>query len=45
LFQGNILFESWVKRTGLPEEELSNFIRYNGTNIRKMKLHGKPKTS
>jgi hypothetical protein len=38
----NILFKSWIKRTGLPEGELSNFIRYNGTNTRKMKLLGKP---
>jgi hypothetical protein len=36
--------ESWIKRTGLPKGELSNFIRYNGTNTRKMKLHGKLKT-
>jgi hypothetical protein len=29
----------------VAEEEFSNFIRYNGTNMLKMKLHGKPKTS
>jgi hypothetical protein len=28
----------------VTQEELSNFIRYNGTNTRKMKLLGKPKT-
>jgi hypothetical protein len=32
------------QKAGLPEKELSNFIRYNGTNTLKMKLHGKPKT-
>jgi hypothetical protein len=29
------IFESWIKGTGLPEGELSSFIRYNGTNIQK----------
>jgi hypothetical protein len=38
------LFESWIKRIELPEGELSNSIRYNGTNTRKMKLLGKLKT-
>jgi hypothetical protein len=38
------VFHFWIKRTGSPEEEFSNFIRYNGTNMQKMKLHGKPKT-
>jgi hypothetical protein len=38
------LFESWTKRTGLLEEKLSSFIRYSGTNIPKMRLHGKLKT-
>jgi hypothetical protein len=28
----------------ITEGELSSFIRYNGTNTRKMKLHGKLKT-
>jgi hypothetical protein len=40
----NILFEFWIKRTGLPGERLSSFIRYNGTNIMRKRLHGKPKT-
>jgi hypothetical protein len=41
----NIPFESWIKRTGSPEEELLNSIRYNGTNIPKMKLPRRLKTS
>jgi hypothetical protein len=28
----------------ITEGKLSNFTRYSGTNIPKMKLHGKPKT-
>jgi hypothetical protein len=32
------------QRTGLPEGELSSFIRYSGINTRKMKLLGKLKT-
>jgi hypothetical protein len=34
-----------IKRTGLPGEKLSSFIRYSGTSILKMKLLGKLKTS
>jgi hypothetical protein len=34
----------WIKRTILPGEKLSSSTRYSGTNILKMRLHGKPKT-
>jgi hypothetical protein len=32
------------QKTRLPEEKLSSFTRYSGTNIPKMRLHGKLKT-
>jgi hypothetical protein len=35
----------WIRRTGSPEKELLNSIRYNGTNILKMKLPGRLKIS
>jgi hypothetical protein len=35
----------WTKRTGSPERELLNSIRYNGTNILKMMLLGRLKIS
>jgi hypothetical protein len=38
-------FEFWIRRIGLPEKGLLNSIKCNGTNIRKMKLPGRLKTS
>jgi hypothetical protein len=38
-------FEFWIKRTESLEEGPSSSIRYNGTNMLKMKLPGRLKIS